>query len=166
MPVLTDSDQIRNLLFRYAEAIDAGDLAALRDLFEHAVITLDGGAEWRGRRVGGDDSRPGPWRATRHGGGPKGTKHLVTNVIVEIAAGGDEAATRSSFTVIQATPELPLQPIISGRYHDGFRRVDGDWRFVSRRYIVDLVGDAGSLLGANGEQMQAMRARATGWTAA
>lgn len=162
--MLTDSDQLRNLLFGYAEAIDAGDLAALRDLFEHAVITLDGGAEWRGRRAGGDDSQPGPWRATREGGGPKGTKHLVTNVIVDVAAGGEEATTRSSFTVVQATPALPLQPIISGRYHDGFRRIDGAWRFVSRRYIVDLIGDAGSLLGAGEEQMSEMRRRATGWS--
>jgi 3-phenylpropionate/cinnamic acid dioxygenase small subunit len=166
MPVLTDTDQIRNLLHRYAEAIDAGDLAALRDLFEHAVITLDGGVEWRGRRAGGDDSQPGPWRATREGGGPKGTKHVVTNTIVEAATGGDEATTRSTFTVFQATPDLPLQPIISGRYHDGFRRIDGAWRFVARRYIVDLVGDAGSLLGAGAEQMAEMRRRATGWTEA
>lgn len=164
MPVLSDSDQIRNLLFGYAEAIDAGDLAALRDLFEHAVITLDGGAEWRGRKAGGDDAQPGPWRATASGGGPKGTKHVVTNTIVEMAAGGAEATTRSSFTVLQATDALPLQPIIAGRYHDGFRRIDGVWRFVSRRYIVDLVGDAAGLLGATDEQMAAMRRRATGWS--
>lgn len=161
--MLTDTDQIRNLLFLYAEAIDAGDLAALRDLFEHAVITLDGGAEWCGRRAGGDDSQPGPWRATAAGGGPKGTKHVVTNVIVEMD-GGDVAATRSGFTVFQATRDLPLQPIIAGRYHDGFRRIDGAWRFVSRRYIIDLVGDAGSLLGADEQRMAAMRERATGWT--
>ncbi len=162
--MLTDSDEIRNLLFGYAEAIDAGDLAALRDLFEHAVITLDGGAEWRGRLAGGDDAQPGPWRATRGGGGPKGTKHVVTNVIVHLAAGGDEATTRSGFTVFQATPELALQAIIAGRYHDGFRRIDGAWRFTSRRYIVDLVGDAGSLLGADAAQMAEMRRRATGWS--
>ncbi len=162
--MLTDSDELRNLLFRYAEAIDAGDLAALRDLFEHAVISLDGGATWRGRRAGGDDSEPGPWRATASGGGPKGTKHVVTNVIVELAAGGDEASTRSSFTVLQATDSLPLQPIIAGRYHDTFRRIDGAWRFASRRYIIDLVGDAGGLLGASQEQVEAMRRRATGWS--
>jgi 3-phenylpropionate/cinnamic acid dioxygenase small subunit len=162
--VLTDSDQLRNLLFRYAEAIDAGDLAALRDLFEHAVITLDGGTEWRGRRAGGDDSQPGPWRATASGGGPKGTKHVITNVLVEFSGGGDEANTRAGFTVFQANDSLPLQPIIAGRYHDGYRRIDGRWRFVSRRYIVDLVGDAGGLLGAGETQMAEMRRRATGWS--
>jgi 3-phenylpropionate/cinnamic acid dioxygenase small subunit len=160
--VLTDADRIRNLLFGYAEAIDAGDLAALRDLFEHAVVELDGGATWRGRKVGGDDAQPALWRATASGGGPKGTKHLVSNVIVDID--GDRASTRSSFAVLQATDSLALQPIISGRYHDGFRRIDGEWRFVSRRYIVDLVGDAGGLLGADEAQMAEMRRRATGWS--
>jgi 3-phenylpropionate/cinnamic acid dioxygenase small subunit len=162
---LTDADQLRNLLYAYAEAIDAGEIDALRNLFEHAVISLDGGATWRGRHAGGDDSQPGPWRATAHGGGPKGTKHIVTNVIVDIDTSGDAASTRSTFTVLQATETLPLQPIISGRYHDGFRRIDGAWRFTSRRYIVDLVGNAASLLGIDAEQLVAMQRRATGWSA-
>ena len=162
--VLTDADHLRNLLYAYAEAIDAGDIAALRNLFEHAVITLDGDATWRGRHAGGDDSQPGPWRATAGGGGPKGTKHLVTNVIVEFDPSGDAASTRSTFAVLQAMDGLPLQPIISGRYHDGFGRIDGAWRFTSRRYIVDLVGNAAPLLGIDGEQLVAMQRRATGWS--
>jgi len=162
--VLTDADHLRNLLYAYAEAIDAGDIAALRDLFAHAVITLDGGATWRGRHAGGDDSQPGPWRATASGGGPKGTKHLVTNVIVEFDPSGDAASTRSTFAVLQAMDGLPLQPIISGRYHDGFRRIDGAWHFTSRRYIVDLVGNAAPLLGIDDAQLTAMQHRATGWS--
>jgi hypothetical protein len=162
--MISDADQLRNLLYAYAEAIDAGDIGVLRDLFEHAVISLDGGTTWRGRRAGGDDSQPGPWRATAAGGGPKGTKHLVTNVIVDVDAGGAKAATRSTFAVLQATGALALQPIISGRYHDTFRRIDGAWRFTSRRYIVDLVGNAAPLLGIDEEQLAAMRRRATGWS--
>jgi 3-phenylpropionate/cinnamic acid dioxygenase small subunit len=161
---MSGADHIRNQLYLYAEAIDAGDIDALRDLFEHAVLTLEGGATWRGRRCGGDDSQPGPWRATAAGGGPKGTKHLVTNVIVTIDASGDEASTRATFAVLQAVDGFPLQPIISGRYHDGFRRIDGAWRFTSRRYIVDLVGNAAPLLGISDDQLLAMQHRATGWS--
>jgi hypothetical protein len=113
---------------------------------------------------GADDAQPGPWRATAAGGGPKGTKHLVTNVIVEVDESGDSASARSGFTVLQATGAMPLQPIIAGRYHDGFRRIDDAWRFVSRRYIVDLFGDAAGLLGADDAQMAEMRRRATGWS--
>jgi len=43
--------------------------------------------------------------------------------------------------VLQATPTLALQPVLAGRYHDGFRRVGGAWRFAERRIHLDLVGD-------------------------
>jgi len=43
--------------------------------------------------------------------------------------------------LLQALPDLPLQPIVSGRYHDRFERSDGQWRFVERRVRTDLVGD-------------------------
>ena len=36
-----------------------------------------------------------------------------------------------------------LQPIIAGRYHDGFAFVQGQWRFTSVHIIIDLVGDLG-----------------------
>ena len=36
---------------------------------------------------------------------------------------------------------LALQPVISGRYRDEFERVDGAWRFATRKMYVDLVGD-------------------------
>jgi hypothetical protein len=42
---------------------------------------------------------------------------------------------------MQQTPELPLQVIITGRYHDDFERVDGSWRFTRRRMILEQFGD-------------------------
>jgi hypothetical protein len=51
------------------------------------------------------------------------------------------AASRCYFTALQALPDLALQPIVSGRYHDRFERRDGQWRFVERRVRTDLVGD-------------------------
>jgi hypothetical protein len=44
-------------------------------------------------------------------------------------------------TVFQATEDLPLQPIFSGRYRDAFQRVEGEWRFAERRIITDFAGD-------------------------
>ena len=72
--------------------------------------------------------------------GRPSTKHVITNVSV-VSDGSDVATARSYFTVLQATPDLPLQPIIAGSYHDEFARVDGAWRFSDRLIIVDLVGD-------------------------
>ena len=54
---------------------------------------------------------------------------------------GRHRDVRSYFTVFQATPALPLQPIIAGRYHDRFARADGTWHFADRRIFMDLVGD-------------------------
>jgi hypothetical protein len=43
--------------------------------------------------------------------------------------------------VLQATDDLPLQPIIAGRYHDRFELVDGQWRYCERVIHSDLRGD-------------------------
>jgi hypothetical protein len=69
------------------------------------------------------------------------TKHLITNVTVEVAAGRRSATARSYYTVLQARPELPLQPILAGRWHDRFERQDDQWSFADRLIHTDLVGD-------------------------
>jgi hypothetical protein len=58
-----------------------------------------------------------------------------------VEGGAGTAAARTYFTVLQARPDLPLQPIIAGRYHDRFERAGGKWRFAERVIIPDLVGD-------------------------
>jgi DNA-binding PadR family transcriptional regulator len=40
-----------------------------------------------------------------------------------------------------ALPDLALQPIAAGRYHDQFEWRAQRWRFAERRVHVDLVGD-------------------------
>ena len=69
------------------------------------------------------------------------TKHVTTNTILEFDDSGHRATARSYFTVLQATPDLPLQPVIAGRYHDAFEKVDGAWRFHERVIHGDLIGD-------------------------
>ena len=69
------------------------------------------------------------------------TKHVTTNIAIEIDEETGRAASRSYFTALQALPGLALQPIVSGRYQDRFARREGRWRFVERRVRTDLVGD-------------------------
>lgn len=69
------------------------------------------------------------------------TAHVITNPIVDVAEDGESAAVRSRFTVFQAAPGIALQPIVAGRYVDGFERVDGRWRFATRYLDTRLVGD-------------------------
>lgn len=135
--------QIENLLYTYAERIDAGDLDGVAELFTHAVIHgVENGppeTQFHGR----DGARQMYEMSTRlyeDDGTPK-TKHVTTNPIIEVDEAAGTASCRSYYCVVQATPALPLQPIIAGRYHDTFKVVDGRWWFASRTLFVDLVGD-------------------------
>ena len=82
-------------------------------------------------------------------GNPR-TRHLTTNVAVEVDEDAGTGLARSYFVVLQQTPELPLQPIVSGRYRDRFERVDGVWRFAERRVRTDHMGDLSAHLRAGG----------------
>jgi hypothetical protein len=128
-------------LYTYAERIDEGDFDGVAQLFAHAEITFEGFDQVR---RGTDEVRAMYEASTRRypdDGTPK-TKHVVTNVMVEIDETNDSATGRSYFTVLQAVPgELALQPVIAGRYRDRFERADGQWRFAARHMMVDLVGD-------------------------
>ena len=144
-------DEIENLLYLYAERIDQGDFAGLADLFSNAEVTTEGitGAT-RGRQA----VQKLYESTTRlyEDGTPK-TKHVVTNAIVEVDESGDGASCRSCFTVLQQTPKLPLQMIITGRYHDRFERAEGKWRFASRHMILEHFGDLSQHLMIDAEAM-------------
>jgi len=136
---MSEAVAITNLLYRYAELMDAGDLEAVAALFAHATITLENGATVRG-----SEAMLALWRAAvrLHACGTPRTKHLVTNPIVELDLGGGKATCRSYYTVLQAAPGLSLQVIAAGRYHDRFELVNGAWRFAARGYsMFDLQGD-------------------------
>ncbi|MFS3129629.1 nuclear transport factor 2 family protein [Nocardioides sp. Bht2] len=131
---------IANLLYRYAEAIDGGDLVAAADLFARAEVRLAGD-----RRVQGSAPMLALWQQNVriHPCGTPRTKHVISNPIIEVDEAAGTANCRSYYTVFQATPALPLQPICSGRYHDTFARDgDGTWHFATRDYsLLDLIGD-------------------------
>lgn len=131
---------ITHLVFAYAERIDAGDFEGLADLFAEGRITAEGNDRVR---AGRDEALKMYRRSARiheDTGTPK-TKHVITNLIVELDEEAGTARARSYFTVLQATPELPLQAVIAGRYHDSFERQAGTWRFTHRHIIPDLFGD-------------------------
>lgn len=134
-----DALAITNLLYRYAECMDLGDFAGAGNLFAHAEVTLAGGAKVRGA-----DAMRGIWESytKRHADGTPMTKHVVTNPIVEFSADRLHATSRSYYTVLQATANVPLQVIAAGRYHDSFEKMEGAWRFATRDYsMFDLKGD-------------------------
>jgi 3-phenylpropionate/cinnamic acid dioxygenase small subunit len=138
MPASDDSRAIENLVYAYAERIDAGDLDGVAELFRHGRLHPAPGVVIEGvERV-----RALYASTTRlHDDGTPRTRHMTTNVIVELGDDGGSGSARSYYTVFQQTDDLPLQPIIAGHYHDTFHRVDGEWCFDTREIFVDLTGD-------------------------
>jgi hypothetical protein len=118
--------------------IDSGDFDGIGELFAHAVLG-SGDNAIRGR----DQLVPMLKGLVRtHEGGTTATKHIVTNLVIEVAPDGKTAKAKSYITVMQARPpEFPLQLIASNRHFDRFERVDGEWRFTERVDVQDLVGD-------------------------
>jgi 3-phenylpropionate/cinnamic acid dioxygenase small subunit len=128
---------IENLIATYAELVDDGDFAGLGALLANATFTGASGP------VSGRDAIEKMFQDTLiiyYDGTPR-TRHITTNIAIEVDEQAGIATSRSYFTAMQALPELPLQPIASGRYHDRFRRRDDHWFFVQRYVRVDLVGD-------------------------
>ena len=140
--MIDSAREIENLIYLYAERLDLGDLDGVAELFRHGRIrhapVAQGGPSVEGR----DAVRRLYAGATRlYENGTPLTRHVTTNVIVEVDDDAGTAATRSAYTVFQRTERLALQPIIAGRYHDTFQRIDGRWWFDTRVLFVDMVGD-------------------------
>jgi SnoaL-like domain len=137
---MTDSaTAVGNLIARYAELIDSGDFDGVADLLGDASV---GEGDSTALLAGRDAIRAMFATTTRlYPDGTPGTKHVTTNLILEVDEEAGRAEARTYWTVLQAVPGLPLQPILAGRYHDRFERHAGAWRFTERRYLIDLVGD-------------------------
>ena len=129
--------EIANLLYRYAELMDGGELEHVAELFRYAQLK-------NGDTLKDHNEMLAQWRqmVKIYPCGTPRTKHVVTNPIIEVDDAANTASCRSYYTVLQATDTLPLQVICAGRYHDEFERVDGKWRFRYRDYsLFDLRGD-------------------------
>jgi ketosteroid isomerase-like protein len=139
---VTDSSvEIANLIGRYAECIDQGDFDGMADLLADAVVADEhGNSPLRGREA---IRHLFATTARLYPDGTPRTKHVTTNLILEVEDTKSRATARSYWTVFQATEGLPLQPILAGRYLDAFERHHGRWRFSERRFAIDLVGAVG-----------------------
>ena len=114
---------IQNLLYRYCDRLDRGDLDGMAKLFANADVYLP--ADPKPIR---DPARIAALyrqytRIYPDTGTPK-TRHVTTNVMIEPE--GETAARAQSYVIVfQATDSLQLQPVIGGRNYDRFERVDG-----------------------------------------
>jgi 3-phenylpropionate/cinnamic acid dioxygenase small subunit len=147
MSTLEDKLEIIELLYRYAELIDAGDFEGVGQLL--ARSTFGGSAS--GSVSGAENIATLFAKTTRrypdHGNTPR-TRHLVLNPIVEFGVDGT-ATSRSTFCVVQDTETVPIQPIVVGRYYDTFSRGSGNsgnWQFTERKVEIQMIGDVSAHL--------------------
>jgi 3-phenylpropionate/cinnamic acid dioxygenase small subunit len=134
-------DAISKLILTYAERVDHGDFEGVGALFEQSTY----------RSVLGDDvvtytgseavQSTMETMVRRYDDGTPRTKHVTTNLMIDVDDGAGTATAKSYFTVLQQVDDLPLQVIIAGRYHDRFERVAGEWQFADRLIFSDLIGD-------------------------
>ncbi len=128
---------IENLLYRYAECIDAGDLTGMAQLFEHAVYQAEGGPELRDWH---EVEKLNRYLVILYDDGTPKTKHVTTNAQIEVDEDAGTASCRSYFSVFQGVGGPPAV-IVQGRYHDRFERAQGAWRFSARRIFMEQRGD-------------------------
>ncbi len=132
---LEDERDIRNLIIRYAQRLDARDHRGYAELFAR-----DG--RWSGRM--GDATGPEAIEAMLvQGLGPtpegfRNTKnfHLMSNIIIEID--GDAAKAESRLVYFARSKEARPVPMLAGRYFDELVREDGVWRFKFRQVIGEI----------------------------
>lgn len=130
---------IETLLYRYASYVDAARWDDLGRLFAHAEVHTSNGSD----SLRGTDAVVAQWSAFNkvHSDGTLRTRHVITNLMIDIEESAGTARSECYFMSFQATDRTPLQPIVGGRYRDRFSRIDGTWWFVERFIQVDQVGD-------------------------
>ncbi|WP_441961476.1 nuclear transport factor 2 family protein [Mycolicibacterium houstonense] len=133
MSSIADKLEVTELLYRYAELIDAGDFDGVGELLGRGAFMGVSGASAIAALFASTTRR-----FPDHGNTPR-TRHLVLNPIVDVD--GARATARSTFCVVQNTDNVPLQPIVVGRYADAFARDEHGWYFTERTVDVEMVGD-------------------------
>ncbi len=129
--------EVARLVHAYAERLDRGDLDGVAELFRHAT--------WRSSRrtdvlQGVEQVRRAYDDVILYDGVPC-TMHVITNLHVTWVRDADVASSRCCFTVLQGRPDFPPQPVLSGQYHDEFRRGPTGWHFTDRLIVPELFGD-------------------------
>ena len=131
-----DLAAVTELMTQYCDLIDSGDLGGCAALFEKGAWGIVGALAQGAAEVSAQLDN-----VTLYDGKPN-TRHLMSNVAINIESSGQAATAKSCITVMQHVPDdFAMQAIFIGTYHDTFAK-DGDaWYFVERVITPDLIGD-------------------------
>jgi hypothetical protein len=143
---LVIESEVRRLLAAYVHNLDDAKTAENADLLAHTQFKVIDTVV-----TGRDEIEQFLKKNIQyHEDGTPRTWHSLSNILIEI----DSATTAKSvcyFTVHQQTTDLPLQPIVTGRYIDTFELRDGAWRFATREIQPHLFGDVSHHVAAAAE---------------
>ena len=128
---------ITRLINQYGFTIDTGDLQGFAMLFENAEWTVEGTEP----RIGSQQVLDALSTVRIYDDGTPRTKHIVSNLDLDIDEENDTANGQCYVTVYQQTEDFPLQAIFCGHYFDRFERVDGRWQYSQRIIRHMMVGD-------------------------
>jgi len=123
---LADKQEIAEVIYRVARALDRCDADLLRGCF-HDDATDDHGL------FKGAAADFVPW-VMEMLGGMTATSHFIGNVLVEMK-GADAAVAESYFVATHRIGEQDM--VAAGRYLDRFARRDGVWRLSHRGAVYD-----------------------------
>ena len=125
---IDDQVALRDLYARYCHAIDDGDSKAFV-----ACFTEDGSLEvGRADPIAGVDALNAFAEGVAQGA--PGLRHQITNITLE--GTGDDATGRAYLSVYRVGAN-GHEIVISGRYVDTLRKVDGEWRYARRQMTPD-----------------------------
>ena len=139
-----DKLAVTELLYRYAELIDAGDFEGVGRLLARSTFGGPASGSVSGAQNIAKLFATTTRRYPEHGNTPR-TRHLVLNPLVELSGDGT-ASSRSTFCVVQDTETVPIQPIVVGRYYDTFGRDADGWYFTDRKVEIQMIGDVSAHL--------------------
>jgi ketosteroid isomerase-like protein len=143
-----DHWEISNLMARYAELLNLGQIDEVAELFRHGKITSEGNPT---AREGTEEVAAMYRNSVRIPEKFPDTLIFTTNLQIEVD--GDRATGKAYFLAMHQT-ERGVAPVIAGRYHDEFRKIDGTWWFHHRHMIPDLSGDLSTHLVRPLEELQ------------
>jgi 3-phenylpropionate/cinnamic acid dioxygenase small subunit len=117
------------VILRVARGADRSDIAGMMSHFSESAV-LEVGE----RRVEGRDAIFEFFGGGGQGGAPASerTKHVITNSLIDAAPEGEGLAATSYFQVLRSWGVANW-----GRYEDRLAEVDGSWKIVHRRVVVD-----------------------------
>ena len=132
LQALLDREAIRDVLMRYARAIDRCDRVLLEGVYWPQAIDNHGNfsglalefIEWVIPRLRGMDQ----------------TTHLIGNILIHV--NGSRASVESYFEAyhrIRRANRAPYDVFLGGRYVDQMERRDAEWRILVRDVAFDWV---------------------------